>query len=145
MIGVGVAELAGRPHRPFLETQLAVMVGVEPGEGVAAGIIELLERDAPIVVAVGAVEAALLAGALIRGRRRRRRDGSPAAAAARLAGGAPGNGSSSSWAMPFQMKNPARTSSRADPAPAKYRHMRASLDTEANAPGKKHKWRPSGR
>ena len=65
------------------------MIGVEPGEGALARIGELGERDPPVIVAVGPVEAALLAGALVRrgrlgrrarigaalGRRRSRRGG----------------------------------------------------------------------
>ena len=45
------------------------MIGVEPVEIAAAAIGQLLERDAAVIVAVGALEAALLAGARVGGGR----------------------------------------------------------------------------
>ena len=80
------------------------MVGVEPVEVAAAPVGHLLERDPAVIVAVGAVEAALLAGARVGGgrpagrhrddRRRRPRRGRV------------GDRIVVAWATPFQMKKP---------------------------------------
>ena len=64
------------------------MIGVELGEGTAAGLIQLLEGDPAVLVAVGAVEAALLLAARI-GRRRPAGAASPIAGAGRPAAAVP--------------------------------------------------------
>ena len=102
------------PHRPFLEGQPAVMVGVEPGKARRRGwsssssvIRPSLSRSARSKRRCSRVRSSADGG-----RRRRRR---AARRRPRSAGGAAGTGSSSSSAQPGQMKKPAAISSNADP------------------------------
>ena len=96
------------------------MVGVEPVEGAAAGVES---------------SASMIRPSLSRSARSKRRcslvrasaeggvAGVPETAGPAAAGGASGIGSSSSCAIPDQMKKPAVNSSMADPAPAKNRSI----------------------
>ena len=111
--------------RPFLEGEPAVTVGVEPGEGAAAGLEQLLERDPAVIVAVGAVEAALLLACARRPRaaaparpRDERRDG-------------PAGGGGHRIVLVLGQAGPdeeaGRHQQQADPTPAKNRSMPPSL------------------
>ena len=60
-VRVGAAELVDRLHRPFLERQRAVAVGVELGERLAPRREHFLRLDAPVLVLVDPGKALLLA------------------------------------------------------------------------------------
>src|SRR6476659_7193003 len=60
-VGVGAAELVDRFHRPLLDRQRTVAVGVELGERLASRSEHFLALDLPVLVLVGAGEALLLA------------------------------------------------------------------------------------
>ena len=121
-------------HRPFLEAQQIVAVGVELAERGGAGPSISLRVIRRVAVAVEPVEAALLAGDLVgfgrRGAaqaaavgRRQRIVGTRAAGAAAGSGGAP----RSVAARPCHQNMPAATSSSAPSAPSTIRFMARPL------------------
>ena len=122
-------EFVDRLHRPFLEAQRAVAVGVELGEGLAPRLEQFGGGDPPVVVLVGAGEALLLAVLGVAAGASGRVGGTTVDGVATRGGGAGGSAAASS-ALPCQSRNAPVSSRKAGRSPGKKARHGTSLNKE---------------